>query len=44
LVLGEDELAGDRVVVKRLREDLPQEEVGRERLAQWLADWLAGLD
>jgi histidyl-tRNA synthetase len=42
LVLGEDELAGNRVVVKRLREDLPQEEVGQEQLADWLADWLAG--
>jgi len=42
LVLGEEELARNRVVVKRLREDLPQDDVDRERLGQWLADWLAG--
>lgn len=40
LVLGEEELAADRVVIKRLRDDLPQEAVSRSRLADWLDDWL----
>jgi histidyl-tRNA synthetase len=42
LVLGEEELAGGVVVVKRLREDMPQEQVDRTALASWLAAWLAG--
>ena len=42
LVLGEEELAGGVVVVKRLREDMPQEHVDRTALASWLAAWLAG--
>lgn len=40
LVLAEDELARDTVTVKHLREDLPQETIGRGTLAQWLQDWL----
>jgi histidyl-tRNA synthetase len=40
LVLGEQELLGNRVVVKRLREEAAQEDVPVEKLAEWLAGWL----
>ncbi len=41
LVLGEEELANGQVVVKRLREHLPQETLPRNELSRWLRDWLA---
>ncbi len=42
LVIGDTELADGTVVVKRLREDRPQETVAADRLAQWLSGWLGG--
>ncbi len=40
LVLGEAELENDTVLVKRLREDLPQESVEHTALADWLRNWI----
>ena len=41
LVLGEDELAQGNVVIKRLREDAPQETVPQEQLSDWLRNWMS---
>jgi histidyl-tRNA synthetase len=40
LVLGEEELANGQVVIKRLREDLPQEIVSTSAVSAWLKNWL----
>jgi histidyl-tRNA synthetase len=40
LVLCEEELANGQVVIKRLREDLPQEIVSTSAVAAWLNNWL----
>jgi histidyl-tRNA synthetase len=40
LVLGESELETQSVVVKRLRDDLPQESLPAAAVADWLRDWM----
>jgi histidyl-tRNA synthetase len=40
LVLGESELESGTVVVKRLREDLPQETVPAAAMAEWFREWM----
>jgi len=40
LVIGENELENGTVVVKRLRQDLPQETVSLTALVDWLRDWM----
>jgi len=40
LVLGDEELEQDRVTIKNLREDVPQEQVATGDLVEFLGRWL----
>jgi len=40
MILGEEELQGGTASVKHLRQDLPQESIALDRLADWTRDWM----